>query len=75
MDIDNYKLPNLPRAGAICYAMTVDYPTQKDLLSLMRLLSAIESAMLMADKTIPSHLYEQIDDTIAKINTQLLEGD
>jgi len=51
------------------------YPTQKDLLSLLRLLSAIESAMLMADKTMPSHLYEQIDDTIAKINTQLLEGD
>ena len=24
MDIDNYKLPNLPRAGAICYAMTMD---------------------------------------------------
>ena len=51
------------------------YPTQKDLLGLLRLLSAIESAMLMADKTTPSHLYEQIDDTIAKINTQLLEGD
>ena len=50
------------------------YPTKKDLLVLLRLLSAIESAMLLADKTMPSHLYEQLDDTIAKINTQLLEG-
>jgi hypothetical protein len=29
MDIDNYKLPNLPRAGAICYAMTMDVLTYK----------------------------------------------
>lgn len=29
MDIDNCKLPNLPRAGAICYAMTMDVLTYK----------------------------------------------
>ena len=45
--------------------------TTKELLALMRLLSALESAMLAQKITFPDYLHEQISETLESIEREI----
>jgi hypothetical protein len=47
--------------------------TTLELLSLMRLLSAMESAMLMAGKTLPDHILEEVTRNVEILEREILE--
>ena len=46
--------------------------TKEELLRIMRLLSAIESVMLMAGR-MPDHLYEEITFIVDRLETEILK--
>ena len=46
--------------------------TTLELLSLMRLLSAMESAMLMAGKTLPDHIWEELTRNVEILEREIL---
>lgn len=45
-----------------------------ELLSMMRLLSAIESVLLMSEKLMPDHLYDQIDSHVELLEREITKG-
>lgn len=45
-----------------------------ELLSMMRLLSAVESAMLMAGNPMPDHLYDEIARHVGLLEQLILAG-
>jgi hypothetical protein len=45
-----------------------------ELLAMMRLLSAIESAMLMSGTSMPDHLYEDLTRNIETLEREILSG-
>lgn len=47
--------------------------TTADKLKLLRLLSAIESAMLMTKESLPDYLHDDLDNTIAQLIDEILE--
>ena len=47
--------------------------TKQECLDLIKLLSAIESALLMAKEPMPDHLYEQISDTMKVLTREVLK--
>jgi len=47
--------------------------TTPELLSMMRLLSAIESAILMTGKPLPDHLCEQVERHVAILEREILQ--
>ena len=47
--------------------------TTLELLSLMRLLSAMESAMLMAGKTMPDHIWDDVGRHVEILEREILE--
>ena len=46
--------------------------TKQELLKLLRLLSAIESAMSINRATLPNYLFEQIDYAVAALEREIL---
>jgi hypothetical protein len=46
--------------------------TKQELLKLLKLLSAIESAMSINRATLPSYLFEQIDYAVAALEREIL---
>jgi len=46
--------------------------TLKELLDILQLLSAIESAMLMGNARMPDHLHDQLTDTINTVRGYIL---
>ena len=46
--------------------------TKKELLKLLKLLSAIESAMSIHKATLPDYLFEQIDEAVAVLEREIL---
>ena len=46
----------------------------QELLSMMRLLSAVESAMLMAGNPMPDHLYDDIEQHVEMLERLILAG-
>ena len=46
--------------------------TKQELLNLLKLLSAIESAMSIHKATLPSYLFEQIDEAVAVLEREIL---
>ncbi len=48
--------------------------TLPELLSMMRLLSAVESAMLMSGQAMPSHLYDDLTRNIEILEREILAG-
>ena len=47
--------------------------TKEELLSLLRLLSALETLMLMASTRIPEHLHEQMEDAAKLLTREILK--
>ena len=47
--------------------------TKQELLAMLKLLSAIESAMTIAKATLPDYLFEQIDATVALLEREILK--
>lgn len=47
--------------------------TKTELLALLKLLSAIESAMTIGKATLPEYLFEQIDATVAVLEREILK--
>ncbi len=47
--------------------------TKQELLKLLKLLSAIESAMSIHKATLPDYLFEQIDAAVAVLEKEILE--
>ena len=47
--------------------------TKQELLQLLRLLSAVESAMSVNKATIPSYLFEQIDEAVFVLEREILK--
>lgn len=47
--------------------------TLKELLDILQLLSAIESAMLMSNARMPDHLHDQLTDTINTVRSYILK--
>ena len=48
--------------------------TKQELLKLLKLLSAMESAMLCNKQTMPDYLFEQIDAAVAVLEREILNG-
>ena len=49
--------------------------TKQELLNLLKLLSAIESAMSINRATLPSYLFEQIDAVVAVLEREILKNE
>lgn len=47
--------------------------TKPELLALLRLLSAVETAMLMQKVNLPDHLWEAISATCEKVEREILQ--
>ena len=47
--------------------------TKQELLKLLKLLSAIESAMSIHKATLPDYLFQQIDAAVAVLEREILE--
>ena len=47
--------------------------TKQEMLKILRLLSAMESAMSINKATLPSYLFEQIDAAVAVLEREILE--
>ena len=47
--------------------------TLKELLDILQLLSAIESAMLMSNARMPDHLHDQLTETINTVRGYILK--
>jgi len=47
--------------------------TKQEMLRILRLLSAIESAMSINKATLPSYLFEQIDEAVAVLEREILK--
>jgi len=47
--------------------------TKQELLALLKLLSAIESAMSISRAQLPNYLFEQIDAAVAVLEREILE--
>ena len=50
-----------------------EHMTKQELLQLLRLLSAVESAMSVNKATIPSYLFEQIDEAVFVLEREILK--
>jgi hypothetical protein len=47
--------------------------TKQELLNLLKLISAIESAMSIHRATLPDYLFEQIDDAVVVLEREILK--
>jgi hypothetical protein len=47
--------------------------TKQECLDLIKLLSAIESALLMTKQVMPDHLYDQISDVMKVLTREVLK--
>jgi hypothetical protein len=64
--------------GAICRVVFwirdwADGMTKQECLDLIKLLSAIESALLMTKQVMPDHLYDQISDVMKVLTREVLK--
>ena len=46
--------------------------SKQELLDILKLLSAVESAMLMSKASMPDHLYDQLANTMAVLEREIL---
>ena len=49
--------------------------SNKETLDLLRLLSAVESVLMMSKVNLPDYLWERITDTCERLEAELLKGD
>ena len=49
--------------------------SNKETLDLLRLLSAIESVLMVSKVNLPDYLWERITDTCERLEAELLKGD
>ena len=49
--------------------------TKKDYLRILKLLTALETAGMMRDKTLPDYILEEVSDVVEILSDEILEGE